>query len=63
MMLLVEMFIAAAFVLLDISLANSGPNHFVNREMALHAKELDAIYPASKPGISSSVIEVLNIYA
>ena len=37
----IRMFLAALLVLLHLSLTNAGSNHFVNREMALHAKALD----------------------
>ena len=39
--LFIRMFLAALLVLLDLSVTNAGSNHFVNREMALHAKALD----------------------
>ena len=46
------MILAALLVLLDLSVTHAGSNHFVNREMALHAKALDEIYTISHPGMS-----------
>ena len=37
----IRMFLAKLLVLLHLSVTNAGSNHFVNREMALHAKALD----------------------
>ena len=48
----IRMFLTALLVLLDLSVTHAGSNHFVNREMALHAKALDEIYTISHPGMS-----------
>ena len=51
----IRMFLTALLVLLDLSVTNAGSNHFVNREMALHAKALDEIYTISHPGMSFNI--------
>ena len=56
-----KMFITPFLVLLDISLKVVGSNHFVNREIAMHARKLDEIYSMSKPGIYFDIIELENL--
>ena len=51
----IRMFLTALLVLLDLSVTHAGSNHFVNREMALHAKALDEIYTISHPGMSFNI--------
>ena len=51
----IKMFITSLLVLLDLSVTHAGSNHFVNREMALHAKALDEIYTISHPGMSFNI--------
>ena len=49
------MLITTLCVLLVICPPNAMSNHFVNREMALHAKALDEIYTISHPGMSFNI--------
>ena len=51
--------VISLFMMLRISLADARSNHFVNREMAHHAKALDQIYLTNKPGI---IMIVQNIF-
>ena len=53
------MFLTALLVLLDSAVTNAGSNHFVNREMALHARALDEIHGI--PGISHSIPKYIYI--
>ena len=53
------MFLSALLVLLDLSATNAGSNHFVNREMALHAKALDEIHGI--PGISYGILKDIHV--
>ena len=57
----IRMFLTALLVLLDLSVTNAGSNHFVNREMALHAKALDEMYTISHQGISYGITKDINI--
>ena len=53
----IRMFLTALLVLLESAITNAGSNHFVNREMALHAKALDEIHGI--PGISYGILKGL----
>ena len=55
----IRMFLTALLVLLDLFVTNAGSNHFVNREMALHARALDEIHGI--PGISHSIPKYIYI--
>ena len=61
MSIFINIFTIVMLLVLGMSLVKTGPNSFVNREMALHAKALDEIYLASTPGMSFDILMALRV--